>query len=211
MISQRNPLHEIPDTMTSASAPSISPPYLIAILLPAPLPAAPCRPTGRIEARRHPSRYSSRLPVSSACHHLTHRPISSAHTFRPLPVRLVPPPAVARSPSSYAAHPSHPPRLISSGLSPVPPRFPLCCFPPSVPPHLFARLASSHRFISSHAPSDKMSGELTKRRTGRAIDNEEAERHDIRRLPDTANTPSRPPYSPYEPHNAPTPTRTRPR
>ena len=45
----------------------ISSPYL----LPAPLPAAPCRPTGRLETRRHPVRYSPRLPALSAYHHLT--------------------------------------------------------------------------------------------------------------------------------------------
>lgn len=41
-------------------------------------------------ARRHPVRYSPRLPALSACHHLTHRPISSAHPFRPLLACLVP-------------------------------------------------------------------------------------------------------------------------
>ena len=40
---------------------------------------------------------------------------------------------------------------------------------------------------------------------------EEAERHAIRHLTDNVNTPPRPPYSPYEPHNARTPTRTRQR
>lgn len=64
--------------------PSISPPHLIALLLPAPLPAEPCRQTCRLETRRHPVRYSPRLPVSPACHHLpapSHRLIRSARCF----------------------------------------------------------------------------------------------------------------------------------
>lgn len=38
---------------------------------------------------------------------------------------------------------------ISSGLSPVPPRFPLC-FPPGVPPHLLARLVRLIHLIHLH-------------------------------------------------------------
>lgn len=112
IISQRNPSHAISDMATSAAQPSprpISSPYL----LPAQLPAAPCRQTGRIETRRHPVRYSPRLPALSACHHLTHRPISSAHPFRPLLSRLISrTPSLARLPPMRLIHlirpaPSH--------------------------------------------------------------------------------------------------------
>lgn len=112
MISKRNPSHAIPDTTTSASYPPsprlISSPYL----LPAPLPAEPCRPTGRLKARRHPVRYSPRLPVSPACHHLpapSHRLIRSARCLLALPAarRRHPPPAPCCSSIS-----SSPPHLI---------------------------------------------------------------------------------------------------
>lgn len=177
MIPPRNPSHAIPDTTASASASLLSSPIasLIALLLPAPLPASPCRPTGRSETRRNPTRYSSRL-VSS------------------------------RLACSYRLH------LIGSSVPPV------ACLPR--PTHAVAihlihliSLVSSHRLIariSSPAQSDETSDEQAKRRTARSIDNRKAERHDIRYLPDTANAPPRPPYSPYKPNNARIPTRTRP-
>ena len=93
MISQRNPSHEIPDTMTSAS--------------PVHLPATSHRPTASRPASRrtvspdgsaHGSTPSCPLLARSSCllTHLvpSHRSISSAHPFRPLlaslrPMRLI--------------------------------------------------------------------------------------------------------------------------
>lgn len=121
----------------SASAPSISPPHLIAILLPAPLPAEPCRPTGRLETRRHPARYSTRLLAIISPLHLiapSHRLIRSARCL-PASFRRPPSPSAFRPSGSSISSARH----ISSGSSPVPPRFPLC-FPPGVPPRLLARL-----------------------------------------------------------------------
>ena len=144
--------------------PPISPPHLIAPSASRPASRRTVSPDGSAQGTTP----SCPLLARSSCllTHLvpSHRIISSAHQFRPLLACLVP--SYRRRPLSSvpccSSISSAPPHLI--GSSPVPPRFPLC-FPPSVPPHLFARLASSHRFISSHAPSDKMSRELTKRRT----------------------------------------------
>lgn len=223
MISTRNPSHAIPDTITSASYPPsprpISSPYSFP-------PRFPPHRVARLVDLRHdailPATRSLVLPAYSS------RSISSDHLIGSYvsPVACLPyqPHAVAiRLPphTVHPSHPSHPPRLISSGLSPVPPRFPLC-FPPGVPPPPTCPPRSSHPSHPSHplrsislahrpAPSDETSDEQAKRRTRRAINNGEAERHDIRRLTDTANTPPRLPYSPYKPHNARTPTRTRPR
>lgn len=61
--------------------PLISPPISSLLLLPAPLPASPCRPTGRLKAQRNPTRYPS------AC---SSRLVSSAHPFRPLLATLRP-------------------------------------------------------------------------------------------------------------------------
>lgn len=74
-------------------------------LLPAPLPASPCRPAGRLEARRHHTRYTHRLdclPVSS---------ISSVHPSSPL---------LAPVPTHAAAH--HLIHLIGSSTTPHPMR-----------------------------------------------------------------------------------------
>ena len=143
-------------------------------LLPAPLPAEPCRQTGRLKARRHPVCYS---PAYLS------RSISSAHLFL-VACLPYPPHAIAPCHPFHAAHPSHPlsPHLICS--SPVPFCFPFC-FPPSVQPRLvppnfspcFQHVAcqshpprpsypshSSHRLIAN-APSDKTSDEQAKRRT----------------------------------------------
>lgn len=79
---------------------------LIALLLPAPLPASPCRLTDRLKARRHPTRYSSRLACLLA--HLIH----FIGSFVP-PVAC-PAPTHAANPS----HPSHPLRYISSAHLP---------------------------------------------------------------------------------------------
>lgn len=111
----------------------ISSPYL----LPTPLPAAPCRPTGRIETRRHPTRYS--LATCLACLPSSHRSISSAHLIARCLLALSA--ALRRHPpsspcgSSISSAPFH---LIGSSTVPS-------CFPPGVPP----RLAQSHRLISS--------------------------------------------------------------
>ena len=102
---------------------------------------------------------------------------------------------LARSPCLTASF-----HLIGSFVSPV------VCF---APPHAAHPSHSSHRLIAN-APSDKTSDEQAKRRTRRTIDNEQAERHDIRRLADNANTPPRQPYSPYKPHNARVPTTNTP-
>ena len=51
-------------------------PHLIASLLPAPLSASPCRPTGRIKTRRHPTRYPYRLVSPVYCLASSHRLIS---------------------------------------------------------------------------------------------------------------------------------------
>ena len=148
-------------------------------------------------------------------HRIAHRPTAS----RPASRLTVSPHGSVRNPTqsytllvssrlacSYRLH------LIGSSVPPV------ACLPR--PTHAVAihlihliSLVSSHRLIariSSPAQSDETSDEQAKRRTARSIDNRKAERHDIRYLPDTANAPPRPPYSPYKPNNARIPTRTRP-
>lgn len=111
MISPRNPSHAIPDTMTSASYPPSPRPISSPYLLPAPLPAEPCRPTGRLKGTTP----SCPLLAHSSCLliHLvpSHRPISSAHTFRPLcaslrPMRLIH--LIRSRPISSAHLPSRP-------------------------------------------------------------------------------------------------------
>ena len=106
----------------------------------------------------------------------------------------------ACSPCFISSASSH---LIGSSVPPV------ACLPRpthAVAIHLIHLIGSSLRLIIS-VQSDETSDEQAKRRTGRAIDNEQAERHDIRHLDDNANTPPRPPYSPYEPYDAQIPTR----
>ena len=78
-------------------------------LLPATLSASPCRPTGRIKARRHPTHYPLRL-VSLAYSYRLHLIGSSVPPVACLPYS---PHAVAIRLPPHAAHPSH--RLI--GLS----------------------------------------------------------------------------------------------
>lgn len=87
--------------------PASAKPHLIALLLPAPLPAEPCRPTGRLEARRHPTRYSPRL-ISLACSYRRHLIGSS--------VSLVA--CYAPTHAANPSHPSHPLRYISSAHLP---------------------------------------------------------------------------------------------
>lgn len=202
------------------------------------LPAPSHRPTAsRPASRRTVSPNGSArnttpsytLPALSACHHLTHRPISSAHSFRPLLARLVPPPAVAIRLPPHAAHPSHPTRPISSAH--LPSRSASRSASRRASSLVSSRLTSRHvsstllanlirlvhlihliRLIGS-SPTPHRIRRATSRRNG-AHDGQSTtgkkERHDTRQLTDTANTPPRPPYSPYEPHNARTLTRTRP-
>lgn len=197
-------------------APSISPPHLIAPSASRPASRRTVSPDGSAQGTTP----SYPLLARSSCllTHLvpSHRLISSAHPFHPLLaclIRRTPSLLVIRSMllihliCSAASHrlifrPALLPALLPAGR----PASPTCPPHPSHPSHPLRSISLAHL----PAPSDETSDEQTKRRTGRAIDNEEAERHDIRRLPDTANTPPRPPYSPYEPHNARTPTRTRP-
>ena len=218
MISHRNPSHEIPNTTTSASFNYLPAPSHRSYLLPVQLPAAPCRQTGRPEARRHPTRYS--LTPRLACLPSSHRSISPAHPFRPLLARLVPPPAVAIRLPPHAAHTSHQPRSISSVHPPSRPASRSASRWASRLTYLPASFVSSISSISIRfAPSHWLIAlphrmrRATSRRNG-AHDGQSTtgkkERHDIRQLTDTANTPPRPPYSPYEPHNARTLTRTRP-
>lgn len=80
--------------------------HLIVRLLPAPLPAEPCRPTGRLEARRHSIRYS---PACSL------RPISSVHLIGSSPVPPHFPSCVPPSvPPRLLANPIHLIRLVPS-------------------------------------------------------------------------------------------------
>lgn len=79
--------YRIPDNVATQSitydigyqlAPLLSPPNLIALLLHAPLPAEPCRPTGRLKARRHLICYSFRFDCLTVSSHLigsSHRPL----------------------------------------------------------------------------------------------------------------------------------------
>lgn len=229
IISQRNPSHAISDMATSAAQPSprpISSPYL----LPAQLPAAPCRQTGRIETRRHPVRYSPRLPAIISPLHL----IAPSHRLMRF-ARCLPALSAARrrhQPSAQAAHPSHQPatsHLVhlpsrpasrsasrrASRLAYLPASFISSAYLPArcLPTLRHMRLIHLIHLIGSspashpYAPSDETSSEQTKRRTGWAIDDEARSTTTL----DTANAYPRPPYSPYEPHNAPTLPRTRPR
>lgn len=135
-------------------------------------------------------------------HHVARRVGSRRDAIRFATRSLVLPAYSSRSISS--------PHLIGSSVPPV------ACFAPphaanpshpSHPSHPLRSISLAHR----PAPSDETSDKQAKRRTRRAIDNSEAERHDIRHLPDTANTHPRQPYSLYKPHNARTLPRTRPR
>lgn len=216
------------------SAPSISPPHLIAILLPAPLPAEPCRQTGRLETRRHPVRYSPRLPALSACHHLTHRPISSAHLIGSSVPHVACLPRQTHAVVHRSVHPSHPSHRVylpsrpasrsasrrASRLAYLPASFhfiglslcPLLANAPTYAAHPSHFVSSAHRLhLITHANRIRRA---TSRRNG-AHDGQSTtgkkERHDIRQLTDTANTPPRPPYSPYSPYDARTPTRIRKR
>lgn len=202
----------------------ISSPYL----LPAPLPAEPCRQTCRLETRRHPVRYSPRLPVSPACHHLpapSHRLIRSARCFPALsaarrrssasrPMRLIH--LIRSRPISSAHLPSRSASRSASrrASSLVSSRLTSRHVSSTLLANLIRLVHLIHliRLIGS-SPTPHRIRRATSRRNG-AHDGQSTtgkkERHDIRQLTDTANTPPRPPYSPYEPHNARTLTRTRP-
>lgn len=95
--------------------PFLSPPNLIALLLPAPLPAEPCRPTGRLKARRHPTRYSSRprLICLFALLHLICL-VPSHRLIRPARCLL----ASSNARRRHSSHPSHQPCFISSAHRP---------------------------------------------------------------------------------------------
>lgn len=156
----------------------ISSPYL----LPAPLPAEPCRQTGRLKAQRHPTRYS--LTPRLVCLPSSHRSISSAHPFRPLLARPVPPHAIAPCHPFHAAHPSHSShRLISSRPASrsasrrasrlVSPRLTSRHVSSTLLANLIRLVHLIHLIrLIANAPSDKTSDEQAKRRTRRAIDNE---------------------------------------
>ena len=123
---------------------------LIALLLPAPLPAEPCRPTGRLKARRHPTRYSS------AC---SSRLVSSAHPFRPLLATLRPMRRLVIS-SISSAH-----LLSRSASRPTSRRASILAsprFPPCVPPDCSNR---QRPIIPSHPMRQATS--KTERRTKR--------------------------------------------
>lgn len=161
----------------------ISSPYL----LPAPLPAEPCRQTCRLETRRHPVRYSPRLPVSPACHHLpapSHRLIRSARCFPALsaarrrssasrPMRLIH--LIRSRPISSAHLPSrHASRSASRRASRLAsPRLTSRHVSSTLLANLIRLVHLIHLIrLIANAPSDKTSDEQAKRRTRRAIDNE---------------------------------------
>lgn len=189
------------------------------LLLPAPLPAEPCRLTGRLKARRHPTSYPLRLaspPCLLARFAPSHRLISSAHPFRPLLacftrrtpspsasrpmllIHLIRPPHLIRFISRPVLLPAHASRRASSLASPH--------FSPCVPPDYSNR---QRPIIPPHPMRQATS--KTEQRTERAIDDGQGKRHEIRHLPDDANTYPRPPYRPYEPHDARILPRTRPK
>lgn len=103
---------------------AISPPHLIALQLPAPLPAAPCRPTGRLEARCHPARYSlARLACLLISFHLigsSHRLIRFARCLLALSAARRRHPPSAPYGSSISSISSAPPHLIGFISRPAP-------------------------------------------------------------------------------------------
>ena len=157
---------------------AISPPHLIALQLPAPLPATPCCPTGRLKARRHPASYSlARLACLLISFHLigsSHRLIRSA--------RCLPALSAARRRSSaflpcgssissaqphligFISRPAPLPALLPAGR----PASPTCSPRLSHPSHPLRSISLAHR----PAPSDETSDEQAKRRMEQAIDDE---------------------------------------